>query len=207
MGESKRHKRERDASLTPFETCIEKTVCIFLVLKQQKVMGYKLLLPFLLQQAEATVTPKCLIIEQAENGWKSLTSPDYPKKFSPHTQCIYRLSAPEGERIEIEFVDFLLFNNDAEECAQQGLSIRDPESSTTVGKYCGNTKPPNYTTIGEVGSYKNAADRWRITPLFSNPKLKWNRIEQIDNTRGQRPTVLTGFNWLLFYTNLNVTIQ
>jgi len=44
---------------------------------------------------------------------------------------------------------------------------------------------------GEVGSYKNAADRWRITPLFSNPKLKWNRIEEIDNTRGQRPTVLT----------------
>jgi hypothetical protein len=44
---------------------------------------------------------------------------------------------------------------------------------------------------GEVGSYKNAADRWRITPLYSNPKLKWNRIEEIDNTRGQRPTVLT----------------
>jgi len=44
---------------------------------------------------------------------------------------------------------------------------------------------------GEVGSYKNAADRWRITPLYSNPTLKWNRIEEIDNTRGQRPTVLT----------------
>jgi len=51
---------------------------------------------------------------------------------------------------------------------------------------------------GEVGSYKNAADRWRITPLYSNPTLKWNRIEEIDNTRGQRPTVLTGFDWLLF---------
>ena len=60
---------------------------------------------------------------------------------------------------------------------------------------------------GEVGSFKNAADRWRITPLYSNPKLKWNRIDEIDNTRGQRPTVLTGFDWLLFYTNLNVTIQ
>jgi len=44
---------------------------------------------------------------------------------------------------------------------------------------------------GEVGSYKNAADRWRITPLYSNPTLKWNRIDEIDNTRGQRPTVLT----------------
>jgi len=59
----------------------------------------------------------------------------------------------------------------------------------------------------EVGSYKYAADRWRITPLYSNPKLKWNRIAEIDNTRAQRPTVLTGFDWLIFYTNLNVTIQ
>jgi len=52
---------------------------------------------------------------------------------------------------------------------------------------------------GEVGSYHlmqptggfNAADRWSITPLYSNPKLKWNRIDEIDNTRGQRPIVLT----------------
>ena len=62
----------------------------------------------------------------------------------------FRLTAPEGERIEIEFVDFLLFNNDAEECAQQGLSIRDPQMESIIGKYCGNTKPPNYTTIGNA---------------------------------------------------------
>jgi len=60
---------------------------------------------------------------------------------------------------------------------------------------------------GEVGSYKNAADRWRITTLFSNPKLKWNRLEQIDNTRGQRPIVITGFDWLVLYMNLTETIQ
>lgn len=61
---------------------------------------------------------------------------------------ISRVTAPKGERIEIEFVDFLLFNNDAEECAAQGLSIRDPEIETLIGKYCGNTKPPNYSTMG-----------------------------------------------------------
>lgn len=173
-----------------------------MVLKQQKVMGYKLLLPFLLQQAEATVTPKCLIIEQAENGWKSLTSPDYPKKFSPHTQCIYRLSAPEGERIEIEFVDFLLFNNDAEECAQQGLSIRDPESSTIVGKYCGNTKPPNYTTIGKGlflylqsntdGEYKGFHIKYRIHG--SSPKLATEVAAESKpkSLKAKRPPVKAG---------------
>lgn len=46
------------------------------------------MLPFLLQVHAQS--PRCLIIEEAANGWKSLTSPDYPKKFSPHTQCIYR---------------------------------------------------------------------------------------------------------------------
>jgi len=44
---------------------------------------------------------------------------------------------------------------------------------------------------GAVGSYKNAADTWRITPLFSNALLKWNRIKEFDNTRGQIPIVLT----------------
>jgi hypothetical protein len=128
------------------------------------------LLPFLLQVHAQT--PRCLIIEDAANGWKSLTSPDYPKKFSPHTQCIYRLTAPQGERIEIEFVDFLLFNNDAEECAEQGLSIRDPEIETLIGKYCGNTKPPNYTTMGNAlflylssqtdGEYKGFHIKYRV---------------------------------------------
>lgn len=135
------------------------------------------LLPFLLQVHAQT--PRCLIIEEAANGWKSLTSPDYPKKFSPHTQCIYRLTAPVGERIEIEFVDFLLFNNDAEECAEQGLSIRDPQIETLIGKYCGNTKPPNYTTMDNAlflylssttdGEYKGFHIKYRV--YGSSPKM------------------------------------
>jgi len=44
---------------------------------------------------------------------------------------------------------------------------------------------------GEVGTSKNAADKWRVTPLFSNALLKWNRIKEFDNTRGQIPIVLT----------------
>jgi len=142
------------------------------------------LVPFLLQVKAQT--PRCLIIEEAENGWKSLTSPDYPKKFSPHTQCIYRLTAPVGERIEIEFVDFLLFNNDAEECAQQGLSIRDPAIDTLIGKYCGNTKPPNYSTMDNAlflylssstdGEYKGFHIKYRI--YGSSPKLATEVVQE-----------------------------
>lgn len=146
------------------------------------------LLPFLLQVHSQT--PRCLIIEEAANGWKSLTSPDYPKKFSPHTQCIYRVTAPVGERIEIEFVDFLLFNNDAEECAEQGLSIRDPEIDTLIGKYCGNTKPPNYSTMGNAlflylssqtdGEYKGFHIKYRI--YGSSPHMA-NEVEQPDTSK------------------------
>jgi hypothetical protein len=32
---------------------------------------------------------------------------------------------------------------------------------------------------------------WRITPLYYNPEMKWNRIEEIDNTRGEEPINLT----------------
>ena len=50
----------------------------------------KLLLPLLLVGASFAAEP-CLIVEEAQDGWKSLTSPDYPKQFNPNTQCIYRL--------------------------------------------------------------------------------------------------------------------
>ena len=76
--------------------------------------------------------------------------PIFPNLMLTDIFHYFRLTAPQGERIEIEFVDFLLFNNDAEECAEQGLSIRDPEIETLIGKYCGNTKPPNYTTMGNA---------------------------------------------------------
>lgn len=161
------------------------------------------LIPFLLQVNAQT--PGCLIIEEAANGWKSLTSPDYPKKFSPHTQCIYRVTAPKGERIEIEFVDFLLFNNDAEECAAQGLSIRDPEIETLIGKYCGNTKPPNYSTMGNSlflylesntdGEYKGFHIKYRV--YGSSPHLA-SEVEQSKPSKApkapkaKRPPVKAG---------------
>ena len=47
-----------------------------------------LVLPLLLSTTQAA--EPCLIVEEAANGWKSLTSPDYPKQFNPNTQCIYR---------------------------------------------------------------------------------------------------------------------
>lgn len=32
---------------------------------------------------------------------------------------------------------------------------------------------------------------WRITPLYYNPEMKWNRIKEIDNTKGEEPINLT----------------
>jgi len=123
----------------------------------------KLLLPLLLVGATFAAEP-CLIVEEAQDGWKSLTSPDYPKQFNPNTQCIYRITAPKGERIELEFVDFLFITTDNEDCWRQSLSLRDPEVDESIGKYCGNTKPPNYSTMGNevfmllksesIGEYK-----------------------------------------------------
>ena len=75
-----------------------------------------------------------------------------------------RITAPKGERIELEFVDFLFITTDNEDCWRQSLSLRDPEVDEIIGKYCGNTKPPNYSTMGNevfmllksesIGEYK-----------------------------------------------------
>jgi len=132
-----------------------------------------------LMSATVAAQEGCLIMEEAANGWKSLTSPDYPKKFNPNAECVYRISAPENERIELEFVDFLLFNNQIEDCKAQSLTIRDPMTDSPIGKYCGNTKPPNYTTMGNSlfmvldsntdGEYKGFHIKYRIHG--SSPKM------------------------------------
>ncbi|CBY32853.1 unnamed protein product [Oikopleura dioica] len=132
-----------------------------------------------LMSATVAAQEGCLIMEEAANGWKSLTSPDYPKKFNPNAECVYRISAPENERIELEFVDFLLFNNQIEDCQAQSLTIRDPMTDSPIGKYCGNTKPPNYTTMGNSlfmvldsntdGEYKGFHIKYRIHG--SSPKM------------------------------------
>ena len=84
--------------------------------------------------------------------------------FQKLTEINFRITAPKGERIELEFVDFLFITTDNEDCWRQSLSLRDPEVDEIIGKYCGNTKPPNYSTMGNevfmllksesIGEYK-----------------------------------------------------
>lgn len=142
----------------------------------------RLLLPLLMVGAAHAAAAPCLIVEEAQDGWKSLTSPDYPKQFNPNTQCIYRITAPKGERIELEFVDFLFITTDNEDCHRQSLSLRDPEVDEIIGKYCGNTKPPNYSTMGDevfmllnsesTGEYKGFHVKYRIYGSSPEPASK-----------------------------------
>jgi len=140
----------------------------------------RLLCPLLLASAAVTqATQPCLIVEEAQNGWKSLTSPDYPKQFNPNTECIYRITAPKGERIELEFVDFLFITHDNEDCWRQSLSLRDPGVDEIIGKYCGNTKPPNYSTMDNevfmllksesMGEYKGFHVKYKIYGSSDEP--------------------------------------
>lgn len=128
--------------------------------------------PMMLFAGSSWASEPCLIVEEAADGWKSLTSPDYPKQFNPKTECIYRITAPKGERIELEFVDFLFITTDNEECWRQSLSLRDPGTDEIIGKYCGNTKPPNYSSLDNelymllksdsIGEYKGFHVKYRI---------------------------------------------
>ena len=146
----------------------------------------------------------CLVVEEAANGWKSLTSPDYPKQFNPNTQCIYRITAPRNERIEIEFVDFLFISHDNTECERQSLSIRDPEVDEIIGKYCGNTKPPNYSTMGNelylllksasVGEYKGFHIKYRIYGSSAEPAVK---VAAIKSKSAKKPVKKTSKKRLL----------
>ena len=109
---------------------------------------------------------------------------------------LFRISAPKGERIEIEFVDFLFITHDNEECQRQSLSIRDPEVEDIIGKYCGNTKPPNYSSMGDqlfmllnsesVGEYK-VYFCWILRKIIPSIRDFTSNTESMDHQPSQPP--------------------
>ena len=61
----------------------------------------------------------------------------------------YRIRAPQGYRVELEFEAFYLVGGVLEGCFSQLLKITDMFSRVTDGPYCGNTLPPRVVSTGK----------------------------------------------------------
>ncbi|XP_037817925.1 cubilin homolog [Lucilia sericata] len=74
----------------------------------------------------------------------NITSPLYPNVPHPHTECEWRVVAPQGEIIQIEFLE--RFDMNSRYCSQEYLELFDGSTSLSrnIGRYC--RKPPNLRT-------------------------------------------------------------
>ena len=78
----------------------------------------------------------------ASEYWQSVATPQYPLPFNPSTRCVWRIEAPQGFRVRLEFIDFLLLEQPADmQCSAQSVSILNIDGEG-IGKFCGNAKPP-----------------------------------------------------------------
>ncbi|KAM7358205.1 cubilin 2 [Cochliomyia hominivorax] len=77
-----------------------------------------------------------------------VNSPQYPNVPHPHTECEWRIIAPLGELIQIEFID--RFDMNPRYCAKEYIEVYDGSTSLSrnLGRWC--TKPPNLRTTQNI---------------------------------------------------------
>lgn len=91
----------------------------------------------------------CFTKYKATNDWQTFNSPQYPIAFPPSTRCIFRVEAPPGYKVRLEFIDFLLLEKSQTttppnaHCENQSLTILNINSRDTdpVVVMCGELKP------------------------------------------------------------------
>lgn len=81
----------------------------------------------------------------------TISTPNYPNIPSPHIECVYRVTAPNGELLKMEFLerfDLMPSIN----CLKEFLEIREGTTTTAplIGKYCREKPQPIFSTSNMV---------------------------------------------------------
>nr|XP_023646366.1 cubilin [Paramormyrops kingsleyae] len=80
-----------------------------------------------------------------------ITSPNYPSNYPENIDCIWIITVPNGESVQIDFVDeFYIEQNTG--CVYDYLELRDGATSDDplIARLCGNQKPPTQRSTGTV---------------------------------------------------------
>lgn len=105
------------------------------------------------------VLPDPLLADSFHIEEPVIKSPNYPNLPNPHSECVWRISAPLEHRIALEFFgDFNLSppsgtdkDDDKENgCSDEFVQVNDgtTELMPELGRFCGNTKPNTILSSG-----------------------------------------------------------
>ncbi|KAG8009419.1 Neuropilin and tolloid-like protein 1, partial [Nibea albiflora] len=86
-------------------------------------------------------------VKEPEGGL--FTSPNYPNKYPPDTECVYILEAPPRQCIDLHFEEKYSVES-SWECKFDNIEVRDGPFgfSPILGRYCGQHSPPDIRSSG-----------------------------------------------------------
>ncbi|MEE6466792.1 hypothetical protein FKM82_007053 [Ascaphus truei] len=81
----------------------------------------------------------------------SVTSPKYPDNYPQNADCVWTITVPNGEAVQLEFQDQFDIEHSTN-CSSSYLELRDGADSNKrlIAKLCGNTLPVTYKSLGTV---------------------------------------------------------
>ncbi|XP_064556077.1 cubilin homolog [Drosophila montana] len=92
-----------------------------------------------------------IVLEEGSGNFSGrvISSPNFPNLPNPHSECVWRISAPPHHRISVQFQDFDLTPSSASEgseedgCDREFVQLNDgsTELMPQLGRFCGNRKP------------------------------------------------------------------
>ncbi|XP_076146859.1 cubilin [Alosa pseudoharengus] len=78
-----------------------------------------------------------------------ITSPNYPSNYPQNIDCIWVISVPNGEAVQLDFEDDFYIEPNTD-CRYDYLEVRDGPSSDSgfIARLCGNTRPSTQHSTG-----------------------------------------------------------
>ncbi|XP_076803128.1 uncharacterized protein LOC143447081 [Clavelina lepadiformis] len=140
---------------------------------------------------------------EVTNDWKNIQSPGFPTKFPPQTQCYWRLMAPEGYRIKLQFLRFSLVAPTQDGiCNWQWLQIIDGDAGSYDQdgghRVCGKQSPGTIVSSGRVlklslqsntGSASQTYESFQASyaQTHDNPRIPEQAQTNVGGTKQDRP--------------------
>lgn len=87
-----------------------------------------------------------IVLTEAENSTE-ITSPNYPQISNAFSECTWKIIAPHGELLQIDFLEHFDLTRD-DTCSKEVVEVRDgaTEGAAIIGRFCTNMPSTQHST-------------------------------------------------------------